>query len=121
MVAFTDAQELSATIASVSKTSIGTVNIPKGRTYVLTNIWFGSAQKGIGIIEIDIYPSLIGRYVFNTDSAIEVAAESMGWPLNIQVPGPATITLSTEQAAATSNLVRSQINYIDSTADVLGV
>lgn len=115
MVTFTDSQEVSATVASVSKTAIGTINVPKGRTYLLTNIWFGSAQKGIGILEVDIYPSMIGRYVFSTDSAIEVAAESMGWPLNCSISGPATISLSTEQAAATSNLVRSQINYIDTT------
>jgi hypothetical protein len=115
MVSFTDSQEVSATIATVSLSTIGTINVPKGRTYLLTNIWFGSAQKGIGIISVDIFPSMIGRYVFNTDSAIETANESMGWPLNVGIAGPATITLSTEQAAATSNLVRSQINYIDTT------
>ena len=113
MVSFTDSQEVSATIASTSKSTIGTINVAKGRTFLLTNVWFGSENKGIGVLEVDLYASMIGRYVFNTDSPIEVAAESMGWPLNIPVPGPATITLSTEQYAATSKLVRAQINYID--------
>tara|TARA_Y100000310_G_scaffold342593_1_gene446461 strand:- start:566 stop:925 length:360 start_codon:yes stop_codon:yes gene_type:complete len=115
MTQFTDSQEKSATIASVSKSTIGTISVPKGRRFDIFNLWFGSAQKGVGIIEVDIFPSMQGRYVFNTDSAIEVAGESMGWPVSISCPGPCSITLSTEQAAATSNTVRAMVNYVDTT------
>jgi len=115
MVIFTDSQEKSATIASTSKTQIGQISVPKGRTYTITRIWFGSAQKGVGILSLDILPSMQGRYVFNAAQATYLSNESQGYPTNIAAVGPCTITMSTEQAAATSNTVRAMINYVDST------
>jgi len=64
-MAFTDNQVFSATVATVSETSMGTINIPSGRTYTITSLWGAGAGGGVYKISIDTYPSMQGVRVQN--------------------------------------------------------
>jgi len=115
MVQFTSSQRGEATIATTDKTQIFQILVPKGRFYHLTNLWFSSPQKGVGILEVDIYPSLSAEYIFNGDDEDMLGANAAPYSISCGVSGPATISISTRQATATSNAVAAMVGYVDST------
>jgi len=115
MVQFTSAQRGEATIATVDKSQVFQILVPQGRVYHLSSIWFSSPQKGVGILEVDIYPSLSAEYIFNGDDEDMIGANAAPYSISCSVSGPATITCSTRQATATSNAVACMVQYVDST------
>jgi len=115
MVQFTTSTEGSAIVATTSKSEIMNFSIPKGRTYHLTSVWFGGADS-IGIIEADIWPSLSGRYVFNSSDENVIDDASQGYPISIVLPGPSQCTLYCENVTASSTTVRAMVTYVDTSA-----
>ena len=115
MVQFTSSQRGEATIATQDKSTIFQILVPQGRVYHLTSLYFSSPQKGVGILEVDIYPSLSAEYLFNGNDEDMIGLDAAPYSISCSVSGPATITLSTRQATATSNAVACMVQYVDST------
>ena len=115
MTQFTSSARGEATIATTDKTQIFQILVPKGRFYHLSSIFFASPQKGVGILEVDIYPSLSAEYLFNGDDEDMIGANAAPYSISCGVSGPATITMSSRQASSTSNAVACMVGYVDST------
>lgn len=111
----TDSQIIDATVASVSETQVGTINVPAGRSYRLTGIFAGHAQGGKCRISIDTYPSLQGSYIQNSTDITSTGPNLMT-PLNINVNGPAEISGFVTNNGAGSSTARIMFQYIDSGA-----
>jgi hypothetical protein len=114
-MAFSDSQTLSATIATVSESSIGTINVPSGRSYRLTSLFVAHPQGGTSRIAIDTYPALQGKYLQNSQDYLSTINNNFT-PMNIAVNGPAEITIYASNAAATSGIAKAALGYIDSGA-----
>jgi len=114
-MAFTDSQVISATVASVSETSLGTINVPAGRTYTITSLFGGHSQGGTFRINIDTYVSMQGVYMQNQVSGISSSDDGANqYRTNIAAIGPCTLTGYVTNAAATSGVGSIMINYVDS-------
>lgn len=112
---FSDSQIIEATVASVAESSVGTINVPAGRTYRLTGIFAGHAQGGKCRISIDTYPSLQGSYIQNSTDITAITNTNIT-PLNINVNGPAEISALVTNNGAGTGTARVMFNYIDSGA-----
>lgn len=103
----------SATVATASETSLGTVNVPSGRSYLITSLWAGLAGGGTYRIAIDTYPSMQGVRVANTSDPTNIATTNP-YSENISVSGPAEITVYVSNISTTSTLCKCNMEYIDS-------
>jgi len=113
MVQFTSAKTGEAIIATTDKSEILSFSIPKGRNFHLTGVYFASPQKGVGIVECDIFPSLSAEYLFNGDDEDMIGPNNSITPISINCPGPSVVSLSTRQATSTSNTVAAMVQYVD--------
>ena len=112
-MAFTDNQSFSATIAATTETSMGTINVPSGRTYTITSLWGAGAGGGIYKISIDTYPSMQGVRVQNSSDPTNIGA-TIGYNENISVSGPAEISATMTNLSSSSTVCRINMEYIDS-------
>ena len=114
-MAYTDNQNITATIASTSESTVGSLNISAGQSYTLTSLWAGHAngKGGTYRIAVDTYPQANFAYVVNgQDSQFE--ANEPAYPVNIRINGPAELTAYMTCADATSGIGRVSIGYINS-------
>jgi len=112
-IAFTDNQVFSATVATVSETSLGQVNVPSGRTYTITSLWGACAGGGTYRIAVDTYPSMQGNRVANTADPTNIGA-TIAYNENISISGPAEISAYVSNLSATSTLCKINMEYVDS-------
>ena len=112
---FSDSQIIDATVASTAESSVGTINVPAGRSYRLTGLFAGHAQGGVCRVAIDTIPALQGSYVQTSTNITEIGASNIT-PMNINVNGPAEISAFVTNAGAGSSTARVMFNYIDSGA-----
>lgn len=112
-MAFTDSQSFSAVIAATTESSMGTINVPSGRTYTITSLWGAGAGGGIYKLSIDTYPSMQGVRVQNSSDPTHIGA-TIGYNENISVSGPAEISATMTNLSATSTTCRINMEYIDS-------
>ena len=112
-MAYTDSQVFSATVATTSETSLGTVNVPSGRSYLITSLWAGLAGGGTYRIAIDTYPSMQGVRIANASDPTNIGANPP-YSENISVSGPAEITVYVTNLSATSTRCVCNMEYIDS-------
>jgi len=108
---YSDAQVLSATVATTSESSLGELQIPAGRNYTITSLWCGGVGGNFRIA-VDTFPSMQGTYVQNSNAPTYIGAAE-GHNTNISINGPATLTGYVTQSAATSTICRMNISYID--------
>ena len=114
-MAFTDSQVVSATVASTSETSLGTINVPAGRTYTITNLFGGHSSGGQYRIAIDTYVSMQGQYMQNqADGNTSMATGATLYNTSIQAIGPCSIEGFVTNADATTGTASIMINYVDS-------
>ena len=112
-MAFSDNQVFSATIASTSETSCGTVNVPSGRTYTITSLWGAGAGGGTYKISVDTFPSMQGVRVQNSGDPTNIGA-TLKYNENITIQGPAEISATMTNLATTSTVCKINMEYIDS-------
>ena len=109
---YSDSQVMGATVASTSETSLGSIQIPAGRQYVITSLWCGGAG-GTYRIEVDTYPSMNGVYVQNQSDPTNIGP-SIKTDTNLSISGPATLSGYISNVSASSTACKLQVNYIDS-------
>jgi len=112
-MAYTDNQVFSATVASTSETSLGTINVPSGRSYTITSLWGAGAGGGIYKISIDTFPSMQGTRVQNSDTPTNLGA-TIAYNENISISGPAEISATVTNLSSTSTLCKINMEYVDS-------
>ena len=109
---YSDSQVMNATVASTSETSLGSIQIPAGRQYIISSLWCGGVG-GTFRITVDTYPSMNGSYVQNQDNPTNIGP-SIKHDTNLSISGPATLTGYISNVAETSTSCNLQVNYIDS-------
>jgi len=112
-MAFTDNQVFIQTIGSVSETSMGTVNVPSGRTYTITSLWGAGAGGGTYKLSIDTYPSMQGVRVQNATDPTQIGS-TLAYNENISISGPAEISATITNLSASSTVCKINMEYIDS-------
>ena len=112
MTNFSDAQVLSATVATTTESSMGTINVPAGRTYTITNLW-GAGTGGTYKILVDRVPSMQGNRIQNADTPTNIGPSNK-YDENIVVNGPAEISGTITNSAATSTVCKIVVEYVDS-------
>ena len=112
-MAFTDNQVISGTVAATTETTLSTVNVPSGRTYVITSLWGAGAGGGTFRIAVDTYPSMQGVRVQNSSDPTNIGT-TIAYNENISVSGPAEITGYITNLSNTSTLCKINMEYIDS-------
>ena len=114
-MAFTDSQVISATVASASETEVGSVSVPAGRVYTLTNLFGGHSSGGQFRIAIDTYVSMQGQYMQNqADGTTSSATGAILYNTSVRAIGPCTITGYVTNANASTGTASIMINYVDS-------
>jgi len=99
---YTSSQKVSKTIASADKSELSQIDIPSGEVWQIYSIW-GQGGSGFFHVEPTTMPAMKSNYVQNVGAdEIYVHGNDKGWPVNITVSGPSTITCSVTNDAATS-------------------
>jgi hypothetical protein len=115
MTAFSDSQVLTATVSSTSETQLGTINIPAGRSYQITNLWCGGVG-GTYRIAVDTLPSMQGVRVQNSNDPT-VTGATITNSESILISGPSELSAYISNTAATSTACKLMVEYIDSGAN----
>jgi len=112
---WSDSRVLTATVASVAESEVGSVNIPSNQTWLLNGLFSSHPQGGTFRIAVDSIPGMNGVRVQNSVDGGTLSAAGNGsseiYPANFIVQGPATVTMNTTNAAATSGTATAMINY----------
>ena len=112
---WSDSRVLTATVASVAESEVGSVNIPSNQTWLINGLFGSHPQGGTFRIAIDSIPGMNGVRVQNSVDGGTLSAAENGsseiYPANFIVQGPATITMNTTNAAATSGTATAMVNY----------
>ena len=111
---FTDAQTVSATVASTSETSLGEIQVPSGRSFRITDVWCGG-NGGTYRIAVDTLPSMQGTRVQNSSDPTNIGA-TQSYDSNILCNGPSTISVFITNASSSSTACKATISYVDSGA-----
>jgi len=112
---WSDSRVLTATVASVAESEVGSVNVPSNQTWLINGLFGSHPQGGTFRIAIDSIPGMNGVRVQNSVDGGTLSAAGNGsseiYPANFIVQGPATITMNTSNSAATSGTATAMINY----------
>ena len=112
---WSDSRVLTATVASVAESEVGSVNIPSNQTWLINGLFSSHPQGGTFRIAVDSIPGMNGVRVQNSVDGGTLSAAGNGsseiYPANFIVQGPATVTMNTTNAAATSGTATAMINY----------
>ena len=112
---WSDSRVLTATVASVAESEVGSVNVPSNQTWLINCLFGSHPQGGTFRIAIDSIPGMNGVRVQNSVDGGTLSAAGNGsseiYPANFIVQGPATVTMNTTNAAATSGTATAMLNY----------
>ena len=112
---WSDSRVLTATVASVAESEVGSVNVPSNQTWLINGLFSSHPQGGTFRIAVDSIPGMNGVRVQNSVDGGTLSAAGNGsseiYPANFIVQGPATITMNTTNAAATSGTATAMVNY----------
>ena len=112
---WSDSRVLTATVASVAESEVGSVNVPSNQTWLINGLFGSHPQGGTFRIAIDSIPGMNGVRVQNSVDGGTLSAAGNGsseiYPANFIVQGPATVTMNTTNAAATSGTATVMLNY----------
>jgi len=110
MARWTDSQSTSSTIASVSRTSNGTISIPSNQNWRIYGIWASSVGG-----KFSIEPSTLssGKFEWIQNSTTKTSIEAnTPYQVSISLNGPCDIeTFFTNDAATSTTLSRIQLMY----------
>jgi len=112
-MAYTDNQTFSATVAATTETSMGTINVPAGRTYTITSLWGAGAGGGTYKVLVDTFASMQGNRVQNSSDPTNIGATE-AYSENIVCRGPCEISATITNQASTSTVCKINMEYIDS-------
>jgi len=112
---WSDSRVLTATVASVAESEVGSVNVPSNQTFLINGLFSSHPQGGTFRISVDSIPGMNGVRVQNSVDGGTLSAAGNGsseiYPANFIVQGPATVTMNISNQAATSGLATAMINY----------
>ncbi len=112
---WSDSRVLTATVASVAESEVGSVNVPSNQTWLINGLFGSHPQGGTFRIAIDSIPGMSGVRIQNSVDGGTLSAAGNGsseiYPANFIVQGPAVIQMFTTNAAATSGTATGMINY----------
>ena len=112
---WSDSRVLTATVASVAESEVGSVNIPSNQTWLINGLFSSHPQGGTFRIAVDSIPGMNGVRVQNSVDGGTLSAAGNGsseiYPANFIVQGSATVTMNTTNAAATSGTATAMLNY----------
>ena len=112
---WSDSRVLTATVASVAESEVGNFNIPSNQTFLINGLFSSHPQGGTFRISVDSIPGMNGVRVQNSVDGGTLSAAGNGsseiYPANFIVQGPATVTMFTTNAAATSGTATAMVNY----------
>ena len=99
---WSDSRVLTATVASVAESEVGSVNVPSIQTWLINGLFGSHPQGGTFRIAIDSIPGMNGVRVQNSVDGGTLSAAGNGsseiYPANFIVQGPATVTMNTTNA-----------------------
>ena len=99
---YTSSQKVTNTIASASKTEIGTIDIPSGETWQIYSVWF-QGGGGFGHLEPTTMPAMKSNYPQNVPAdEVWIHENDKGWPVNVAISGPSQLSLSVTNDSASS-------------------
>ena len=112
---WSDSRVLTATVASVAESEVGNFNIPSNQTFLINGLFSSHPQGGTFRISVDSIPGMNGVRVQNSVDGGTLSAAGNGsseiYPANFIVQGPASVTMNTTNAAATSGTATAMLNY----------
>ena len=112
---WSDSRVLTATVASVAESEVGSVNVPSNQTWLINGLFGSHPQGGTFRIGIDSIPGMNGVRIQNSVDGNTLSAAGNGsseiYPATFIVQGPATVTMFTSNLASGSALATSMINY----------
>lgn len=120
MAVWTDSFTRTATVATTSKTQVGTdINVPGGETWTIIHLIGGHPQGGSMGYGIDKIPGINASFPQSTAAAmtaLEALAPGSQNAINTVVSGPAALSVHVVNAAATSGTARLWIKVIRQTS-----
>ena len=112
---WSDSRVLTATVASVAESEVGSVNVPSNQTWLINGMFGSHPQGGTYRIAVDSLPGMNGVRIQNSVDGGTLSAAGNGsseiYPANFVVQGPAVVQMFTTNAAATSGTATGMINY----------
>jgi len=112
---WSDSRVLSSTVASVSETEIGSVNIPANQQWLVTSVFGSHPQGGTFRVAVDSLPGMSGTFIQNSKLNVSLSDAGNGsadvYPQNYVISGPATLSANVTNAAATTGTAKFMINY----------
>jgi len=110
MAQYSSSRVTSATVASVSKSTVATVNVPSNESWVIYGIYGAHPQGGLVSLDIDQLPGGNFSWIQN-ETAITATENNLPYSVAIPVSGPATIKTEVTNAAATSGTAKVMVMY----------
>jgi hypothetical protein len=110
MAQYSSSRVTSATVASTSKTTVATINIPSNENWLVYAIWGSHPQSGLFSLDIDQLPGGNFSFMMNS-STIGLTADDPPHSVAIPINGPATLKTEVTPDAATSGTARVMVMY----------
>ena len=110
MAQFSSSRVTSATVASVSKTTVATINVPSNEAWVIYGVYGAHPQGGLMSLDIDQLPGGNFAWIQN-ETAITATENNLPYSVAIPINGPATIKTEVTNAAATSGTAKVMVMY----------
>jgi len=110
MAQYSSSRVTSATVASTSKTTVATVNVPSNEAWTIYGIYGAHPQGGTVSLDIDQLPGGNFEWIMN-ETAITATENNLPYNIAIGINGPATVKTEVTNAAATSGTAKVMIMY----------
>ncbi|HIA03046.1 MAG TPA: hypothetical protein EYN66_14260 [Myxococcales bacterium] len=111
MASYSSGRVTSATVASTSKSTVATLNVPSNENWMIYSIWGAHSQGGTVSLDIDQLPGGQFTWIQNTTTITNMSNDATGHNVAIMVRGPATIKTEVTNEAATSATAKVAILY----------
>jgi len=110
MAQYSSGRVTTATVASTTKTTVETVNIPSNENWLVYSIAGFHPQGGTVSLDIDQIPG--GTFTWmQTSTTITNSGANLPKSIAIPINGPATLKTQVTNAAATSGVAKVEIMY----------
>jgi len=110
MAQYSSSRVTAATVASTSKTTVATINVPSNETWLIYALWGSHPQSGLVSLDIDQLPGGNFSFILNS-STIGLTADDPPHAIAIPINGPATVKTEVTPDANTSGTARVMIMY----------
>jgi len=102
---------LEETVATVSKTTVGTINVPANENWNVVELWGGHGQGGKFGMDIENQPGRLVEMIQNS-TTVTNKGSTLQDPVDINIVGPATITCWVVNDVATTGTAKIQVKAV---------